>query len=130
MLTSSICKENSNLFLKRFYLFIRDRQRERERQRREKQAPCREPDAALDPRTPGSSPGPKADAQPLSHPGIPKIVFLKVKFYFYFLFFGEINFNCIFYFNQYIQNINKNILTYKCKTIINDIVYTLFSFMS
>ena len=35
------------------------------------QAPCREPDAALDPRTPGSCPGPKADAQPLSHPGVP-----------------------------------------------------------
>ena len=36
---------------------------------REKQAPCREPDAELDPRTPGSRPEPKAEAQPLSHPG-------------------------------------------------------------
>ena len=26
----------------------------------------------LDPRTPGSRPGPKAGAKPLSHPGIPK----------------------------------------------------------
>ena len=43
---------------------------ERERQR-EKQAPCQEPDAGLDPRTPGSGPGPKAGAKPLSHPGIP-----------------------------------------------------------
>ena len=33
-------------------LFIRDRERQTE-----KQAPCREPDAGLDPRTPGSYPG-------------------------------------------------------------------------
>ena len=38
---------------------------------REKQAPCREPDVGLDPGTPGSRPGPKAGAKPLSHPGIP-----------------------------------------------------------
>ena len=56
------------------YLFMRDRERERERQRhrqREKQAPCREPDVGLDPGTPGSRPGLKAGAKPLSHPGIP-----------------------------------------------------------
>ena len=29
------------------------------------------PNVGLDPRTPGSHPEPKADAQPLSHPGIP-----------------------------------------------------------
>ena len=40
--------------------------------RREKQAPCREPNAELDPRTPGSCPGPKAGAKLLSHPGIPE----------------------------------------------------------
>ena len=45
-------------------------ERQRHRQR-EKQAPCREPDAGLNPRTPGSRPEPKADAQPLSHPGAP-----------------------------------------------------------
>ena len=28
-------------------------------------------DAGFDPRTPGSRPEPKADAQPLSHPGVP-----------------------------------------------------------
>ena len=53
----------------------RERERERERQRhkqRKNQAPCREPDAGLDPRPPGSRPGPKADTQPLSHPEIPK----------------------------------------------------------
>ena len=40
----------------------RERERERERQRhrqREKQAPCREPDLGLDPRSPVSHPGPK-----------------------------------------------------------------------
>ena len=54
---------------------MRDIQRERERQRhrqREKQAPCREPDVGLDPRTPGSRPEPKADTQPPSHPGAPR----------------------------------------------------------
>ena len=41
----------------------REREREREREaetQREKQAPCREPDVGLDPRSPGSCPGPKA----------------------------------------------------------------------
>ena len=52
---------------------MRDRQRHRQR---EKQAPCREPDVGLDPRTPGSRPGLKADAQLLSHPGIPTILSL------------------------------------------------------
>ena len=52
-------------FLKDFYVFIHEihRKREKERQRhrqREKQAPCREPDAGLYPRTPGSHPGLKA----------------------------------------------------------------------
>ena len=42
------------LFFKRFYLFMRDTERERQRHRqREKQAPCREPDVGLDPRSPG-----------------------------------------------------------------------------
>ena len=36
-----------------------------------------EPDAGLDPRTPGSRPGLKADAKPLTHPGIPFAVVLK-----------------------------------------------------
>ena len=51
---------------------MRDTHTERQRHRwREKQAPCRKPDVGLDPRTPGSHPEPKADTQPLSHPGIP-----------------------------------------------------------
>ena len=59
--------------------FIHERHRERQKHRqREKQAPCGEPDEGLDPRTLGSQPEPKADAQPLSHPDAPKFVFLKV----------------------------------------------------
>ena len=51
---------------------MRDTQRERQRHRqREKQAPCRDPNAGLDPRTLGSRPEPKADAHPLSHPDAP-----------------------------------------------------------
>ena len=53
---------------------MRDMKRQRHRQG-EKQALCREPDAGLDPGTPGSRPGPKAGAKPLSHPGIPDIKF-------------------------------------------------------
>ena len=45
--------------------------RDRHRQR-EKQAPCGEPDAGHDPSTPGSRPELKADAQLLSHPGVPR----------------------------------------------------------
>ena len=55
---------------------MRDTQKERQGHRqREKQAPCREPDMGLNPGTPGSCPGLKADAQLLSHPGIPGFVF-------------------------------------------------------
>ena len=46
------------------------RERGRDRQR-EKQTPCTEPDAGLDPRTPGSCPGWKAGAKLLRHQGIP-----------------------------------------------------------
>ena len=53
---------------------MRDTEREAETQQREKQAPCGEPDAGLDPGTPGSCPGLKAGAQPLSHPDAPRIV--------------------------------------------------------
>ena len=48
----------------------RDRERQRHR-RREKEASCQEPNVELDPETPGSRPGLKAGAKPLSHPGIP-----------------------------------------------------------
>ena len=60
------------IFIKIFYLFINEAHKKRQRHRqREKQATCREPDAALDPRTPGSQPELKVDAQSLSLPGIP-----------------------------------------------------------
>ena len=51
---------------------MRDIERQRHRQR-EKQAPWGDPDAGLDPRTPGSQPEPKADTQPLSDPGAPSL---------------------------------------------------------
>ena len=60
------------------FLFVHERHTERQRHRqREKRAPCRDPNAGLDPGTPGSHPGPKADAQPLSHPGVPVLGFKK-----------------------------------------------------
>ena len=64
---------------------MRDRERERERERgRDTQA---EGEAGsmqgarhgLDPRSPGSCPGPKAGGKPLSHPGCPLFLFLKLQ---------------------------------------------------
>ena len=56
------------LFFKNI-LFIYERERERQRPRqREKQAPCREPDVGLNPRSPGSGPGPKGGAKPPRDP--------------------------------------------------------------
>ena len=63
-----------NLFFFNFHPFIHERHRERERQRhrqREREGLCEEPDVGLDPRTLGSHPEPKSDAQPLSHPSVP-----------------------------------------------------------
>ena len=54
--------------------------RQRHRQR-EKQAPCGAPDAGLDPSTLASYPEPKADAQPLSHPGAPKNTIFKLSLF-------------------------------------------------
>ena len=66
-------------FFKRF-LFIHERERVAETHRqREKQAPHKEPNAGLDPGNPGSHPEPKADAQPLSHPGVPSPLFLMAR---------------------------------------------------
>ena len=68
------------LFFKIFKnLFIHERHRHAQRQRYrqwEKQASCREPNMGLDPGSPGSYPGLKAGAKPLSHPGIPLWQFL------------------------------------------------------
>ena len=54
---------------------MRHREKERQRHRqRKKQAPCKEPNAGLDPRSPGSRPGLKAGAKLLSHPDVPLLV--------------------------------------------------------
>ena len=53
--------------------------RQRHRQR-EKQVLLREPDVGLDPGTPGSLPELKADAQPLSHPGVSRLTFKEINF--------------------------------------------------
>ena len=60
---------------------MRDREREKEREvetqaEEEQQAPCREPDVGLNPRTPGSRPGLKAGTKLLSHAEIPSLTFL------------------------------------------------------
>ena len=46
---------------------MRDTQREAETQAEGEAEFCSEPDVGLDPRTPGSHPELKADAQPLNH---------------------------------------------------------------
>ena len=81
---------------------MRDTQRERQRHRqREKQAPCREPNVGLDPRTLGSHPELKADAQPLSHQAsqglfyfesVPGIFYISDYFYDYILYSGKLPF--------------------------------------
>ena len=60
---------------------MRDTQREAENRQREKQAPCREPNVGLNPRTPGSGPEPKADAQLPSHPGVSDLILFKCPYY-------------------------------------------------
>ena len=53
---------------------MRDTHRGRDTGRGRSRFPV-EPDARLDPRTPGSGPEPKADTQPLSQPGVPEACF-------------------------------------------------------
>ena len=68
MLENVICIYKQEIFLFFFkdfiYLFMRDTETQVE-------APRKELDAGLDPGPPGSHPETKADAQPLSHPGVP-----------------------------------------------------------
>ena len=71
-LSLSFSNNKPLFFLKVLFIYSWETHRERGRHRqREKQAPHREPDVGLDPRSPGSCRGPKAGAKPLSHPGIP-----------------------------------------------------------
>ena len=61
-------------FFWRFYLFIHERHTERAETQAEGEAGSsrsRKPNVGLDPRTLGSRPELKAEAQPLSHPGVP-----------------------------------------------------------
>ena len=75
-------------FFKVLFIYPWETQRERQRYRqREKQAPYREPVVRLNPRTLGSWPELKADAQPLSHPGA--LALLIFKFWFEFLLIGD-----------------------------------------
>ena len=54
-------------------MIVRERGREAETQAEGEAGSMHwEPNVGLDPGTPGSCPGPKADAKPLSHPGIPE----------------------------------------------------------
>ena len=57
----------------------REKERQRHRQR-EKQAPCREPDAGLDPATPGSRPGAKGRHQTAAPPRDPYLTSLNSNF--------------------------------------------------
>ena len=80
----------TNFLFSFFFLkdFLYSWQTQRHKQR-EKQAPCREPDAGLDPRSPGSCPGPKADTQPLSHLGAPITNFQKMINIYMYIFWGK-----------------------------------------
>ena len=55
---------------------MRDTEREAERWQKGEAGSLWEPDAGLNPRTPGSRPEPKAGAQPLSHPCVPLLRFM------------------------------------------------------
>ena len=71
------CAKFIHLVFKRFYLFIHERYTEREAETQaegEAGSPC---GARCRTRSqdPGSRPEPKADAQPLSHPGAPNTFF-------------------------------------------------------
>ena len=55
---------------------------QRHRQR-EKQAPCREPNVGLDPRTPRIRPSVEGATKPQSHPGCPRRKFFKINYIVY-----------------------------------------------
>ena len=56
-------------------MIVTERERGAETQaEREAGSMHQEPDVGFDPRSPGSRPGPKADAKPLCLPGIPTVL--------------------------------------------------------
>ena len=55
---------------------MKDTERGRDTGRERSRFPMEDPDVGLNPRTPGSRPELKADAQLLSHPGIPETLHL------------------------------------------------------
>ena len=62
-------------------MIVTEREREREAETQaegEAGSMHREPDVGFDPGSPGLHPGPKADAKPLRHPGIPLLSYLKI----------------------------------------------------
>ena len=81
---------------------------EAETGRGEKQAPCRELDVELHPRTPGSRSEPKGDAQPLNHSGIPGInilpVHVKYRNFAIYSLILDILWNCLMHYIKYVIN--------------------------
>ena len=62
-------------------MIVTEREREREREAEgEAGSMHQEPDVGFDPECPGSRPGPKADAKPLRHPGIPEFMYIHCSF--------------------------------------------------
>ena len=72
-----ICRFYLFIFKDFIYLSTRDTQTEPEIQAEGEAGSMQGARVGLDPRTPGSRPEPKADAQPLSHPGVPKSCYFK-----------------------------------------------------
>ena len=62
-------------FFKIVFIHERHTEKEAETQAEGEEAPCREPDVGLDPRSLGSRPGPKAGTKPLSQLGCPRFFF-------------------------------------------------------
>ena len=59
---------------------MRDTERKAETQAEGEAGSHGKPNARLDPRIPGSRPEAKADALPLSHPGVPEFLYFKPHF--------------------------------------------------
>ena len=71
LLFSLVSREKLFFFKDFIYLFMRDKERGRDIGAGRSRLPAGEPDAGFSPRTLGSRPEPKADAQTLSHLATP-----------------------------------------------------------